>query len=246
MSSLPLPMAAFLAGLISFLSPCVLPLVPGYISMISGVGMQEPQQQDANPRRAVLIHAVMFVTGFSLVFIAFGAVASSIGQLAGRHMSLLSKIAGLIVIVFGFHLVGLVRIRALYADKRFDAPTKRRGPAHAFLVGLAFAFGWTPCVGPILAGILALAASEATLQRGVILLTLYSLGLAAPFLLTSLSIERFLSLYSRFRGQLRKMEVMGGSLMIGVGVLIFTRHLTILNAWLNDIPFVRAMAERFL
>jgi|SRR5579863_206249 len=246
MSALPLPVAAFLAGLISFLSPCVLPLVPGYVSMISGVGVKELQRRDANVKRVVILHAVMFVVGFSLVFVTFGAVASSLGQLAGRHMSLLSKIAGLIIVLFGLHLTGMLKIRALYADKRFDGPSGKRGPANAFLVGLAFAFGWTPCVGPILAGILALAASEATLQQGVGLLTLYSLGLAVPFLLTSLSVERFLAAYGRFRHLLRRVEVIGGSLMIVVGALVFTRHLTILNSWLNDIPLFRSMADRFL
>jgi cytochrome c-type biogenesis protein len=241
--SLPLPIATFLSGLVSFLSPCVLPLVPGYVSMISGVGVQELQRRDPDLKRGVILHAVMFVVGFSLVFIILGALASGLGQLAGRHMSLLSKVAGLIIIAFGLHQTGIIKIRALYADKRFNGPRKG-SPARALLVGCAFAFSWTPCVGPILAGILVLAASEATLEKGVGLLALYSLGLAVPFLLTSLSIGRFLAAYGRLRRHLRKIEVIGGSLMIIVGSLVFSRHLTILNAWLNNITFIRELAER--
>ena len=246
MSSLPFPLAAFLAGLVSFLSPCVLPLVPGYVSMISGVGVQALQRRDAKLTRGMLLHAVLFVSGFSLVFVALGAVASGIGQLAGRHMGLVSKIAGVIIISFGLHLTGMVRIRALYADKRLTELSTRTGPGYAFLIGVAFAFGWTPCVGPILAGILALAATEATVQTGIAFLALYSLGLAVPFLLTCVGIERFLVAYARFRHHTRHMELVGGSLMIAVGGLVFTRHLTIINSWVNDIPFFRWTAEHLL
>jgi cytochrome c-type biogenesis protein len=246
MASLPLPFAAFLAGVLSFLSPCVLPLVPGYVSMISGISVQELRSQDPRAKGVVLRHAVMFVIGFSLVFIALGAVASSLGQLAGRHTALLSKVAGIIIIVFGLHLTGITPIRALYSDKRLSASSGKGNASHALLMGFAFGFVWTPCVGPILAGILALAASAATLQKGITFLALYSFGLALPFLATSLGVNRFLTAYAKLRPHMRAIEVISGSLMIVVGILVFTRHLTTINSWLNDIPFVRHAAELFL
>lgn len=246
MASLPLPFAAFLAGVLSFLSPCVLPLVPGYVSMISGISVQELRRQDPWAKGVVIRHAIMFVIGFSLVFITLGAVASSIGQLAGRHTALLSKVAGVIIIVFGLHLTGITPIRALYSDKRITGTPESKSAFHALLMGLAFGFAWTPCAGPILAGILALAASEATLQKGVTFLALYSLGLALPFLATSLGVNRFLAAYGRIRPHLRRVEVVSGALMITVGVLVFTHRLTTMNSWLNDIPFVRRAAELVL
>jgi cytochrome c-type biogenesis protein len=246
MQSLSFPLAAFTAGLVSFLSPCVLPLMPGYVSMISGLGIQELRERKLEQSRSVMLHAALFVTGFSIVFVAFGAAASSAGQFAGTHLALLNRIAGAIIILFGLHLTGLLAIKSLYADKRFHALSSGNGWAHAFVLGFAFAFGWTPCVGPILAGILALAASDATLTKGIWLLGFYSLGLAVPFLMTAAGIERFLFVYDRFKPYLRKVEVVGGVLMIAIGTLVFTRHLTVLNSWLNGLPVFRSMAEQFL
>ena len=245
MSSLTLSTAAVFAGVVSFLSPCVLPLVPGYLSMVSGVGAQE-LREGRTSRLAVVRHGLVFVLGFSLVFISFGAIASSIGQMLARHMALLSQVAGLIIIVFGLHLTRLVPLRWLYANRQVDALFRNKGPWGAFLIGLAFGLGWTPCVGPVLAGILALAASEATLGKGVALLSLYSLGLALPFLATALAVGRFLSVYQRLRHHLSRVEFAAGTLMIAVGVLVLTRHLTVVNAWLSGIPFFRSMAEHFL
>jgi cytochrome c-type biogenesis protein len=242
---LTLSTAALFAGAVSFLSPCVLPLVPGYLSMVSGVGVQELREGRA-PRPALLWYALLFVLGFSLVFISFGAIASSIGQMLARHLVLLSQIAGLIIIVFGLHLTRIVPLRWLYANRQVDALFRNKGPWSAFLIGLAFGLGWTPCVGPVLAGILALAASEATLGKGVALLSLYSLGLAVPFLATSLAVGRFLSVYQRVRHHLSRVERVAGTLMIAVGVLVLTRHLTVVNVWLSDIPIFRSMAEHFL
>src|SRR5579864_6237112 len=233
MASLTLPAAALCAGVVSFLSPCVLPLVPGYLSMISGVGAYELRDGHA-ARTAVLWYALVFVLGFSLVFVSFGAIASSIGQLLARHIALLSQVAGVIIIVFGLHLTRLMPLKWLYANQQLDALFRNKGPWGAFLIGLAFGFGWTPCVGPVLAAILALAASEATLAKGVALLA------------TSLAVGRFLSVYQRFRHYLGRVEFVAGSLMIAVGVLVFTHHLTMVNAWLNDIPVFRNMAEHFL
>src|SRR5262249_42741792 len=156
------------------------------------------------------------------------------------------RIAGLVIILFGLHLLGITPIRALYADRRLSGASTRHGAMRAFLLGFAFAFGWTPCVGPILAGILALAASEASWQMGTGLLAVYAAGLAVPFLLTAVGIDRFLAAYACFRHQLRKIEVAGGCLLILIGSLVFTRHLALVNSWLNSLPFVQTMAEHFL
>ena len=241
-----LPIAAFTAGLVSFLSPCVMPLVPGYISLISGAGVEELRQGDSKLMRSVLLNSILFILGFSLVFIALGAVASTVGQLVRQHIALLSRIAGAVIVVLGLHQTGLLPIRWLYADRRFHGMPAGAAGTRAFLVGSAFGFGWTPCVGPILAVILTLAAAESTVAKGISLLTVYALGLAIPFLLTALSIQTCLAFYARFRRYLRTLEVVSGIVMIAVGSLIFAGHLGILNTWLNRIPFFRHMAERFL
>ena len=245
MNSLTSCVAALVAGTVSFLSPCVLPLVPGYLSMVSGVGVQELREGRAS-RPALMWQGLVFVLGFSLVFISFGAVASGIGQMLAHHIALLSQVAGVIIIVFGLHLTRVVPLRWLYANRQLDALFRNKGAWGAFLVGLAFGLGWTPCVGPVLAGILALAASEATLGKGVALLSLYSLGLAVPFLATSLAVGRFLSVYQRLRHHLSRVEFAAGTLMIAAGILVLTRHLTVVNTWLSDIPIFRSLAEYFL
>ena len=241
-----LPMAAFTAGLISFLSPCVLPLVPGYISLISGAGIEELKKREGKLKRSVVLNSVLFVLGFSAVFLALGAMASTVGELVHEHIALLSRIAGAVIIALGAHQTGLLPIRLLYADRRFHGLPKGAAGTRAFLVGSAFGFGWTPCVGPILAVILTLAAAEATVTKGVSLLAVYALGLAIPFLLTAFSIEGFLAFYARFRRHLHTLEVLSGVVMIAVGALIFTGHFVLLNNWMNRISFFRWMAERFL
>ena len=233
MSSLPLPIAAFLAGVLSFLSPCVLPLVPGYVSLISGSNVVEAGGQSRRVLRSVMLHSAMFIMGFSIVFISLGALATSIGQMTRQFYPILTRVAGVIIIVFGLHLTGLLKIKWFYADKRMHDVKGGSSPWGAFVVGFAFAFGWTPCIGPILATILAFAASEDTVMRGVLLLTVYSLGLAVPFLLTSLGIDRFLSFYGRFRRHLHAVEVGSGVLLIAIGVLIVMRQFTILSGYLS-------------
>jgi cytochrome c-type biogenesis protein len=245
MSSLPLPIAAFLAGVLSFLSPCVLPLVPGYISLISGTGVEEMQAGETRLLRRVLLHSLMFVLGFSIVFIALGAAATGVGRLmslANRrfevpllHVNIhpLSFLAGVVIIIFGLHLTGVLKIKALYADKRIHTSSVRATPLGAFVVGFAFAFGWTPCIGPILAVVLKFAADQDTVIKGVLLLAVYSAGLAVPFLLTSLGIERFLAFYSRFRRHLHRVEVASGVLLIVIGALILANRFTLLNNYLS-------------
>jgi len=233
MSTLPLPIAAFVAGLLSFLSPCVLPLVPGYVSLISGASIETLQQADRKLTRSVMINSITFIIGFSIVFIALGAVATTVGQLTMQYRRELARIAGVIIIIFGLHLTGVFKINALYADKRLHAVKGGASPLGAFLVGFAFAFGWTPCIGPILAGILLLAGSQDTVMKGVLLLMVYSLGLAVPFLLTSLGVNRFLGFYSRFRRHLHTVEVVSGVLLIVFGALILLNKFTILSGYLG-------------
>jgi cytochrome c-type biogenesis protein len=232
MSGIPLPIAAFLAGVLSFLSPCVLPLVPGYVSLISGTTVDGLQEQQGLMRR-VMLSSVMFILGFSIVFIALGAVATTLGQVTRQYYPLLTRIAGIVIIIFGLHLTGIFKIKALYADKRMHSLKGGSTPWGAFLVGFAFAFGWTPCIGPILATILAFAATEETVLKGTLLLAVYSLGLAVPFLLTSIGIDRFLTFYARFRRHLHTIEVVSGVLLIAIGLLIVTRHFTMLSGYLS-------------
>src|SRR2546427_10005110 len=159
MSTLPLPIAAFVAGLVSFLSPCVLPLVPGYVSLISGVGVEELKSQESQLLRKVMLNSIGFILGFSIVFIALGAISTEVGQLMARYKSLLAQLAGVVIILFGLHLTGIFRINALYADKRLHNVKGGSTMGGAFLIGFAFAFGWTPCVGPILVVIVGFSAA---------------------------------------------------------------------------------------
>ena len=220
MHSLPLPLAAFFAGVLSFLSPCVLPLVPGYVSLISGASVETLQAADRKLLRTVMLNSLCFIVGFSVVFIALGAVATSVGQLTHQFHRPLAIFAGIVIIVFGLHLTGIIKINALYADKRLHDVKGGASPLGSFIIGFAFAFGWTPCIGPILAGILVLAGSQDTVIKGILLLAVYSAGLAVPFLLTSLGVNRFLGFYARFRRHLHTVEVLSGALLIVFGLLI--------------------------
>jgi cytochrome c-type biogenesis protein len=233
MSSSPHPFAAFFAGLLSFLSPCVLPLVPGYVSLISGAAVEELKVSEGRLLRRVMTNSVSFILGFSVVFITLGAISTEIGQIAAQYKHTLAIVAGVVIIAFGLHLTGLVKIKALYADTRMHQLKGASTPLGSFVIGFAFAFGWTPCIGPILAGILTLAAAEDTLSKGMLLLAIYSLGLAVPFLLTALGIERFLKFYSRFRSHMHAVEVASGGLLIALGVLLVLGRFTMISNWLS-------------
>jgi len=233
MTSLPLPLAAFVAGLVSFLSPCVLPLVPGYVSLISGVGVEELKSHESNLLRKTMLNSVSFILGFSVVFITLGAISTEVGQLLARYKSMLAQVAGVVIVLFGLHLTGIFRINALYADKRLHGVKGGSTAGGAFLIGFAFAFGWTPCVGPILAVILGFAAAQDSVFKGVALLTVYSMGLAVPFLLTALGIERFLRFYSRFRAHMHAIEVASGALLIALGVLLVFGRFTVISNYLS-------------
>jgi cytochrome c-type biogenesis protein len=227
--------AAFAAGFLSFVSPCVLPLIPGYISFVSGVSVDE-MRADAPPaasRLQIFLTSLAFVAGFSIVFVALGASATAIGKFMFARLPLLSKIAGAILIVFGLHTMGVFRLAFLDTEKRVHAQRKPAGPFGALLVGVAFAFGWTPCIGPILGGILAIAGSKNSVAEGVILLAVYSLGLGIPFLLTSLAINQFFGAAKRIRKHYHAIELASGALLIVIGLLIVTGQLTIITRFLQ-------------
>ena len=232
-------LAAFAAGVLSFISPCVLPLIPGYLSYISGLTLDEMQGTGDGAmslgaaRRRVLVASIFFILGFSFVFICFGAAASVVGQYMLERQRLLAKIAAVIVIVFGLHTMGVLRIGWLYSEKRVQVEKKPTSLFGAFFVGLAFAFGWTPCIGPILAGILAIAGTQETVGQGVRLLAVYSAGLGLPFLLTALAINKFLSVFKRIRKHYHLIEIVSGLLLVVIGLLIFTNRFTLIAKWLT-------------
>src|SRR6185503_14540438 len=212
-------LAALIAGLVSFLSPCVLPLVPPYLIYLAGTSLERFADQEPEPRvrRETVLAAALFVAGFATVFVALGASASVIGSLIRAYSEPLSIVAGLIIIVMGLHFLGLTPIAWLHHQKRLDV-AKPVGLWGAYVIGLAFAFGWTPCIGPILAAILAVAASEQTVARGALLLAVYSLGLGIPFVIAAFAIEPFAAFLSRFRNYLRRVEQAMGALLVLTGI----------------------------
>jgi cytochrome c-type biogenesis protein len=274
--------AAFLAGLVSFLSPCVLPLVPGYISMLSGIGMEQLRKGDV-PTSGLFSSSLAFVAGFSVVFISFGASASAVGSFLRQNRALLAPVAGALILLFGLHLIGaLIKLnlrtgillgvilialgivaylrhaplfaglgashffslsligffgpvlaRWLNRDVHLRSKATQPGIWSGFFLGFAFAFGWTPCIGPILATVLALAATSDAIARGVLLLAVYSAGLAIPFLLTALGIGQFMVFYKNFRKYLHAVELFSGALLLFVGGLVFVNKLTWLSAKLT-------------
>jgi cytochrome c-type biogenesis protein len=233
MQSLPLPFAVFMAGLVSFLSPCVLPLVPGYASLISGVGIEQLKLQEGQLLRRVMLNSAAFIIGFSIVFITLGAISTEVGQVLAQYKSLLARIAGVVIILFGLHLTGILQIKALLADTRLHSLKGNSSAWGAFVIGFAFAFGWTPCVGPILAVVLGFAAAQNTVWKGIFLLAIYSAGLAVPFLLTSLLMERFLKFYNRFKFHMHALEVVSGGLMIALGILLVMGRFTLISGYFS-------------
>lgn len=225
---------AFAAGLVSFLSPCVLPLIPGYISMLSGLSMEDLRGEATGKVTALILrNSVAFVIGFSVVFIVLGASATAVGRFLLSRRGIFDIVAGAVIIIFGLHLTGLVKIPFLYREARMNTLAPKRGVAGSFVLGFAFAFGWTPCIGPILTGILALAAIKDTVFQGMFLLAVYSAGLAIPFLLTALGVGRFIKFYGRFRKHMQAVEVASGVLLICIGVLMATHKMTMLSGYLS-------------
>jgi len=217
------------AGLLTFVSPCVLPLVPVYLGFLSSKSVNGELLE-----RAVFSHALFFVLGFSVLFIALGASVGLIGNTLIGQLPLLRKIAGIFLILLGIHLMGLMRIPFLYREKRFDFTSKiKRGYFPSFLVGVSFSLGWTPCVGPILGGILVLAFASQTVFQGILLLATYSLGLAIPFLLAALAFSQISGILRRFNRYYHLVEIISGLLLILIGVFIFTDNLTLLNRYFD-------------
>src|SRR5665213_1218203 len=228
-------MTALIAGLISFLSPCVLPLVPPYLVFLAGTSLE--RFADAEPERRVkretVLAAALFVLGFSTVFVALGASASVIGSLIRAYSGPLSTIAGIVIIIMGLHFLGLTPIAFLMREKRLEV-AKPVGLWGAYVIGLAFAFGWTPCIGPILAAILAVAASEQTVTKGAGLLAVYSLGLGIPFIVAALAIEPFAAFLSRFKHHLHRVEQAMGALLVLTGVAFLTGSINWMSVWLLE------------
>jgi cytochrome c-type biogenesis protein len=236
-------LTALAAGILSFVSPCVLPIVPGYISFVSGASLSELKNQlelDSAKRRElfwrVFGNSVFFVVGFSLVFVAMGASATYIGQWFAANRLILARIAGVLIIVLGLHTMGVTPIKWLNYEKRIHAQNKPMGILGSFFIGLAFAFGWSPCIGPILAGVLVLAAQQDTVTQGVILLSVYSLGLGIPFIITGLAINRFLEFFGRMKKHMKLVEVVAGVLLVAVGVLVATDSLQMLSRYFTFLP----------
>src|SRR5579864_5705860 len=224
---------AFVAGLASFLSPCVLPLVPIYLAQLVGQSVYQStatgDQEDRPARLMTFVHAVMFVSGFTLAFVALGATASTLGGFLRIHQFLLRQIGGIILIIIGLHLTGILKLPFLYWQKRFAFRPARPSYPASFVIGLIFAIGWTPCIGLILGPILALAASAATLRQGVLLLLAYSLGLGIPFLLLGLGLDRFSKILKWLKPHLGKVEIGTGVIMILVGLMIYFNLLIYVN-----------------
>lgn len=234
-------LTAFAFGLLSFISPCVLPIVPGYISFISGVSFDEMQKEEnrSKVRKRIAVSCLVFVLGFSVVFISLGASATAVGQFLHEQHNIIGKIAGAIIILFGLHMIGILKIPFLNYEKRFSANAKPLGLMGSFLIGMAFAFGWTPCIGPILATILAIASQQDTVGKGIVLLSVYSLGLGVPFLAAGLSISLFTNVFNKLKRHLHTVEVVGGVLLVIVGVLVLTDSLTVLSGYLSKwLPFL--------
>ncbi len=226
--------AAFLGGLLSFLSPCVLPLVPGYVSFMSGLTLEELSKEavEGDPVRHAGWESLFFVAGFALVFTMLGATATTVGRVLAEQAAIVSKIAGAVVILFGLHMTGLLPIKWLYYQKRANLASFKPGYAGSFLMGLAFAFGWTPCIGPVLGTILSLAATRETVGQGMGLLFVYSLGLGIPFIATAFAIGLFLRFFARYKKHIRTGEIIAGGLLIIIGLLMFFDKLKLLNSYL--------------
>ena len=224
---------AFIAGLLSFLSPCVLPLIPSYITYITGLSFADLQAEHPSHivRQKAILHSIAFILGFTIVFVLLGASATFAGSFLQSNTMLIRRIGGVFIILFGVHVTGLIPMKFLMGEKRISIRHKPAGYAGSFLVGLVFAAGWTPCIGPILAAILTLAAAEENICNGIVLLLLYSLGLGIPFLLSSLAMHQFLSLFNRFKKYIRAFEIITGLFLIVLGVLLFSNWLSRLSGY---------------
>ncbi len=225
--------AAFFAGLLSFISPCVLPLVPSYLMYLSGLSFQQLAHSGEHDmvKKAVLVNALLFIVGFSIVFIGFGASASLLGQLLLDYQDIIRKAGAVLMIVFGLHMSGRIKLKFLMMEKRVSMTTRSAGPMASFLIGGTFAAGWTPCVGPILGTMLLYAATTDTLLDGVILLAFYSLGLGVPLMIASLALNRFLSFFQRMKTYLPLVSGVSGVFLIIMGMVMYLDRFSLLTAF---------------
>ncbi|MEK7401357.1 MAG: cytochrome c biogenesis protein CcdA [Gemmatimonadota bacterium] len=229
---------AFGAGLLSFLSPCVLPLIPSYVTFVTGLSLEDVQKS----RHIALIHALLFILGFTLVFLAMGATATALGRMLGYNRDWVGRVGGVVVIVLGLYLLGAFNFSLLARERRVHIATKPLGYLGSVFVGMAFAAGWTPCIGPILGAVLTYTASSADLNHGLALLLAYSAGLAVPFLLAALLMDRFVAVLARYRGAMMWSSRVAGAMLVIVGVLMATDTLRVLTQWLSGMTpeFIRA------
>ena len=229
------------AGILSFLSPCVLPLLPSYLSFITGISIEELRKGRENPRirKITLIHSLMFILGFSLVFVVMGASASLAGKILLKYQVWISRIGGAFIILLGLQFTGLINLNFLQRERKLHLKEKPMGYFGSSLVGIAFAAGWTPCIGPILASILFYASTTNSMLSGIALLAVYSLGLGLPFILVSLGLETFLERYQKLRRHLRLISIISGIFLIGVGILLMSNYFLLLTATFNRwFPFL--------
>jgi cytochrome c-type biogenesis protein len=230
--------AAVVAGILSFLSPCVLPLVPPYLVYMSGVSLEEltdgTKMSPTRQRSHVMLSALLFVAGFSTVFVLLGATASALGNVLRQNLPLLSQIAGVAIIIMGLHFMGIFRFAFLSREARFQTQHSSASFTGAYIIGLAFAFGWTPCIGPVLAAILSVAGSEESVTRGMSLLAFYSLGLGIPFLIAAFSVNSFLAFSKRFRKHIPLLEKIMGGLLVLTGIMFLTGGMQIISYWLIE------------
>ncbi|UFS72734.1 cytochrome c biogenesis protein CcdA [Geomonas sp. RF6] len=228
---------AFIAGLLSFLSPCVLPLIPSYITYLTGLSFADLQAEHPTHkvRQQTVLHSLLFIAGFTFVFVLLGVSATLIGGFLQSHMTAIRRAGGVLIVLFGAHVSGVLNIGSLLGEKRLTIHRKPAGYTGSFLVGIAFAAGWTPCIGPVLASILMVAATEETVTRGVVLLLAYSMGLAIPFFLSALAMHQFLVLFARFKRYIRLFEIITGIFLMIVGVLLFTNYLTIFSRYMSSL-----------
>lgn len=227
--------AAFSAGLLSFVSPCVLPLVPSYISYITGLSVEQLTNVSEREKfkKAIVLNSLLFIAGFSAVFIAFGASASFLGQILITYQDYIRRIGGALIVIFGLYLLGILNLNFLKMEHRYQFRSRPAGYLGSFLVGVAFAAGWTPCVGPVLGSILLYASTTDSLLNGVVLLTCYSLGLGLPLFLTALGVDRFLAYFKEVRAYLWGVSTVSGVLLIAVGVMIYANSLTMVTSFLE-------------
>ena len=229
---------ALLAGLLSFLSPCVLPLVAPYLCFLGGTTFDQLTGEDETPSHVyttVVMSSVAFVLGFTTVFVILGATATAAGQLLAANLPLLAKIAGVVIIIAGLHFLGVIHLPILHREARYHADSRPAGLVGAYVIGLAFAFGWTPCIGPVLGAILAVAAGEDSVRQGVSLLFVYSLGLGIPFIIAAIAIRPFLNTMQRFRRHLATVEKVLGGFLVLTGILFLTDAMTLISSWMLEL-----------